>query len=81
MNEYIGDIANADPSDDRPLEQLIVAIAEIAPDLNIEVTDIGYDAAEETAWMTLYSPRTGRMRFNLPTTRDELAASLRDYAA
>ena len=71
MNTYICDIANADASDDRPLNELLAALASIGADLVIR--NIGYDDAHETAYAEIYSDRTGRCMIDLPTTPAALA--------
>jgi len=75
-NLTICDIANADPEDDRPVEQLITVIAEIAPHLNIEVCDVAYDAAHETYFAHLYDPEQGGLMVDLPVSYSDLRAAI-----
>jgi hypothetical protein len=74
----ICDMTTADPEDDRPLEQLIAAIAEIAPDMGIEVCDVAYDAAHETYFAHLYDPDLGGFMVDLPISYDDLVVAIEE---
>jgi hypothetical protein len=77
-NLPICDMANASPEDDRPLEQLIAAIVEIAPHANIEVCDVAYDESHETYFAHLYDPELGGFMVDLPISYDDLVVAIEE---